>query len=192
MTAPEKARGSLARQRQDQLDFAFVPGKPGFSASVGTRPGRTVGRDAQGPATSRIANCKVHTGSIDEAIPLVERAIRRSPRDPVIYWWYFEIGRDRLLESRTDEAILWLEKARSANAAHPPTRIMLASAYGLKGETQRAAAELAAARRLPGEGSFSSIARLRTRGYGFGVPKIRALYEAIVFVGLRKAGMPEE
>jgi len=26
----------------------------------------------------------------------------------------------------------------------------------------------------------------------FGVPKIRALYEATYFAGLRKAGMPEE
>jgi hypothetical protein len=45
-------------------------------------------------------------------------------------------------------------------------------------------------RRLSGEGSFSSIARM-SRGY-FGVPKIRALYEATFFTGLRKAGMPEE
>jgi hypothetical protein len=37
---------------------------------------------------------------------------------------------------------------------------------------------------------YSSIARL-SRGY-FGVPTIRALFEATYFVGLRKAGMPEE
>jgi len=37
----------------------------------------------------------------------------------------------------------------------------------------------------------SSIARLKAFGY-FGVPKIRALYEATYFAGLRKAGMPEE
>jgi len=32
---------------------------------------------------------------------------------------------------------------------------------------------------------------LRAGGY-FGVPKIRALYEATYFAGLREAGMPEE
>jgi hypothetical protein len=32
---------------------------------------------------------------------------------------------------------------------------------------------------------------LRASGY-FGVPKIRALYEATYFAGLREAGMPEE
>ena len=36
---------------------------------------------------------------------------------------------------------------------------------------------------------YSSIARLKAFGY-FGIPKIRALYEATYFAGLRKAGMP--
>jgi hypothetical protein len=65
------------------------------------------------------------------------------------------------------------------------------SAYSLKGEIERAAAELAEARRLKGAGSFSSIARLRAGGLG-AAPKIRALVEATYFAGLRKAGMPEE
>jgi hypothetical protein len=38
---------------------------------------------------------------------------------------------------------------------------------------------------------FSSIASLKAVGY-WGVPKIRALFEATYFAGLRKAGMPEE
>jgi hypothetical protein len=34
---------------------------------------------------------------------------------------------------------------------------------------------------------------IRTEGMEYlGVPKIRALYEATYFAGLRKAGMPEE
>ena len=44
---------------------------------------------------------------------------------------------------------------------------------------------------LSGDDRFSSIARLRAVQY-FGVPKIRALFEATYFVGLRLAGMPEE
>jgi len=96
-----------------------------------------------------------------------------------------------LLQSRLDEAIVWFEKARSANPRHANPHLFLAAAYGLQGETGRAVAELAEARRLSGEGSYSSVARLGTRGY-WGVPKIRALYEATFFVGLRKAGMPEE
>jgi TolB-like protein/class 3 adenylate cyclase len=142
-------------------------------------------------AFSGLAWCKLYAGSIEEVIPLEEQAVRLSPRDPLIGYWYFGIGTVHLLQSRTDEAIVWLEKARSAIPAYPFFHAWLASAYGLKGETERAAAELAEARRLAGEGSFSSIARLRLRGY-WGVPEIRALYEATYFVGLHKAGMPEE
>ncbi len=68
-----------------------------------------------------------------------------------------------LLQSRTDEAIVWLEKARSVNAGLSFVHAFLASAYALKGETDRAAAELAEARRLTGKGSYASIARIRTR-----------------------------
>ena len=131
------------------------------------------------------------TSSIEEAIPLMEQAIRLSPRDPNIALMYFRIGEVHLLKSHVDEAIPWLEKARSAMPTVPWHHSYLASAYALKGETERAAAELAEARRLRGEGSYSSIARLKTGGQ-FGVPKIRALFEATYFAGLRKAGVPEE
>jgi TolB-like protein len=134
---------------------------------------------------------KLYTGSIDEVIPLEEQAIRLSPRDPGIGYRYGLIGTVHLLQSRTDEAIVWFEKGRSAMPAIPGFRSRLAAAYALRGEPERAAAELAEARRLAGEGSFSSIARLQARG-SWGVPKVRALYEATYFAGLRKAGVPEE
>ena len=140
-------------------------------------------------ALHSLGQCKLFAGSIEEVIPLEEEAIRLSPRDPQIAFRYARIGRVHLLQSRTDEAILWLEKARSANPEIPFAHADLASAYGLKGETERAAAELAQARRLGGD-DYSSIARLRTRQWG--LPKIRALSEATYFVGLCKAGMTEE
>jgi TolB-like protein/Flp pilus assembly protein TadD len=135
--------------------------------------------------------CKFFAGSIEEMIPAQEQVIRLSPRDPYIGNYYARIGLAHLLQSRTDEAILWLEKARSANPAHPPTRAFLAAAYGLKGDTERGASELAEARRLFGDNRFSSISRLSRENF-FGVPKVRALFEATYFAGLRKAGMPEE
>jgi TolB-like protein/class 3 adenylate cyclase len=59
--------------------------------------------------------CKFLTGSIDEVIPLAEEAIRLDPRNPFIANRYVRIGMIHLLQSRTDEAIVWLEKARNAN-----------------------------------------------------------------------------
>jgi hypothetical protein len=104
------------------------------------------------------------TGSIEQVIPLGQQAIRLSPRDPGIGFRYQMIGTVHLLESRADEAIVWLEKVRDAMPALPQPHLLLAAAYGLKDETERAAAELAAARRLAGEGSYSSIARMRAAG----------------------------
>jgi adenylate cyclase len=134
--------------------------------------------------------CKLYTGSIEETIPLEEQAIRLSPRDPQVGLWYQQIGRVHLLRSRTDEAILWFEKARSAHPELPFIRAELASAYGLKGDTKRAAAELAEARRLSADDRYTSIARLKASGQLW-APKIYALAESTYFAGLRKAGMPE-
>jgi len=142
-------------------------------------------------AYALIAWCKLYTGPIEEAILLVEQAIRLSPRDPVIGIWYMLIGQAHLLQSRSDEAVIWLEKARSAIPAQPGVRALLACAYALKGQTEPAAVELAEARRLSLDGGYSSVARMKATGY-YGVPKIRALYEATYFQGLRLAGMPEE
>jgi hypothetical protein len=95
-----------------------------------------------------------------------------------------------LLQSRLDEAITGLEKERSANPEYSFIHAFLASAYGLIDDAKGAAAELAEARRLQGEGSYSSIVSLR-KGF-LGVSKTHALFEATFFAALRKAGVPEE
>jgi adenylate cyclase len=138
-----------------------------------------------------LALSKLHVGSIDEVIPLEEKAIRLSPREPRIGWWYYVIGTVHLLQSRIDEAIVWLQRARAAVPAAPVFCALLAAAYALKGETDRAVAELAEARTLCPDDRYASIARLMAVG-SWGVPKMRAVFEATYLVGLRKAGMPEE
>ena len=147
-------------------------------------------------AYAQIGQCKFYIGAIEEYIPMVERAIRLSPRDPALGIWFGRIGSVHLLQSRIDHAILWLEKARNANTALPYVRARLASAYALSGQIESAAVELGEARKLSGDGRYSSIAKLLrggeiASGY-WGAPKIRAWYEATYFAGLRKAGMPEE
>lgn len=137
-------------------------------------------------ALSALADCKLHAGPIEEVISLQQQVVRLSPRDPLISNMYGRIGTAYLLQSRIDEAIVWLEKARDANPARFTPHAFLASAYGLKGETERAAAEHAEARRLENNG----VARLKARYLV--VPKIRTLFEATYLAGLRKAGLPEE
>jgi adenylate cyclase len=138
-----------------------------------------------------LGQCRLQTGLINETIPLEEEAIRLSPRDPYIYSRYLAIGEVYLLQSRVDEAIVWLEKARSANAELWFVHAYLAASYGLKGKPERATAELGEARRLKGDPRPWSIAGLRlARRYQ--AATIRALAEATLVSGLRKAGMPEE
>jgi TolB-like protein/DNA-binding winged helix-turn-helix (wHTH) protein len=141
-------------------------------------------------ALAGLAQCKLSTGAIDDVIPLLEQAIRISPRDPAIGVFYHLIGLVHLLQSRTDEAIPWFENARTATPAHWAPHGGLAVAYALKNESERAAAELAEARRLNSDNRLLSIARFKASFHG--VPKIWALYEATYCAGLRKIGVPEE
>jgi len=143
-------------------------------------------------AYASLGQCKYMTGSIDEAIPLQERAIRLSPHDPAIGVWYWRIGAVYLLQSRIDEAIPWLEKGRGTMPGHPLHHAWLASAYALQGQTERAAGELEEARRLAGQGYFSTIAKMKARSSTSEPRAIRDYFEATYFAGLRKAGMPDE
>jgi len=172
------AKGQLLRT-QGRCDEAI----PEFETVIASN------RNASG-AFFALGVCKLQTGSIDEVIPLEEQAIRLGPRDPYIFNRYLVIGEVHLLQSHIEEAIVWLERARIGNPGSPWPHAWLASAYGLKGNLDRAAAELAEARRLLGGNAYSSVAAMR-RG-NWGVPAIRELYEATFFAGLRKAGMPEQ
>ncbi len=140
---------------------------------------------------AQLGRSKFNAGLVEEMIPLIEHAIRLSPRDPDLHHWYTRIGLVHLLQSRIGDAIIWFEKARAANPEQSLHRSHLCSTYALKGDVVRAARELAEARRLSGDGRFTSLTRLKTV-VDFGTPAVRALYEATYFAGLRRAGMPEE
>jgi TolB-like protein/Tfp pilus assembly protein PilF len=144
---------------------------------------------SRAPAYAHIGWCKFLTGSVDEVVPNFERAIRLSPNEPGIALWHGRLGIVELLQSRTDEALSWLEKANSENPRLPVVHAYLAAAYALKGESERARAALAEAQRLsPLYGSLASV----KKSNWYDDPKIRALAEATYFPGLRQAGIREE
>jgi len=93
--------------------------------------------------------------------------------------------------ARTDEAITWLEKGRSARPKAPNAHWFLAAAYGFKGEQELARAELAEAMKLTGSDRYSSVARTRANG-DFYTPALRDRWETVYFPGIRNAGLPEE
>jgi TolB-like protein len=130
-------------------------------------------------------------GSDREAIALAEQAIRLSPRDPNMGWWYTWIGFVHLLQSRIVEAIAWLERARSLDPKGWNTHQFLAAAYGSKGDLERARSELAETKRLIGSDRYSSVARSRANGDLY-TPALRDRWETVYFPGIRAAGQPEE
>jgi adenylate cyclase len=60
---------------------------------------------------SHLARAKILIGEPAEAIPLLEQAMRISPRDPGIGFMQYRLGLANLLLGNTDEAIRWYEKA---------------------------------------------------------------------------------
>ena len=144
---------------------------------------------SRAPAYAHVGWCKFLTGSLDGALPYFEQAIRLSPHEPGIAPWYGRMGVILLLTSHIDEAIAKLEKADGENTRLPFVHAWLAAAYALKGDTERARAELAKAQAL-GK-AYASLASVE-RSIWFDNPKIRALAEATYFPGLRRAGIAEE
>jgi adenylate cyclase len=171
------ARGQVLRA-QSRYQEAI----PEFEAAIALDRSRA-------PAYANVGWCKFLIGSVDDAVPYFEQAIRISPYGPGIPLWYGRIGVMQLLQSHTDAAIVWLEKANSENARLTWVHSYLAAAYALKGETDRAHGALAEAQRL--SNTYSSLTSVAKSNW-YDNPQIRALAEATYFKGLRLAGISEE
>ena len=176
---PHYVKGQLLRA-QGRCDDAI----PEYEAAI------ALDRNSA-PSYGWLGWCKFLTGDVDQTIALEQHAIRLSPQDRTIAAWYGRIGMVHLLEGRTQEAILWLEKARGgySQQSREPVYVnaWLAAAYALNGESERARSELDEAWK---RGFRRNMAGL-TDDPWYANPKVRALAEASYFVGLRKAGMPE-
>ena len=180
--APNSAPAHYAKAQVLRAQSLCKEAIPEYETAIALDPSRV-------PAYAHVGWCKFLTGSVDEALPYFERVIRLNPSGPGIAPWYGRMGVVQLLESHTDAAVASLEKASGENARLPFVHAYLAAAYALKGQSERAQAELAEAQKL--SKAYSSIANVEKSSW-FDNPKIRALAEATYFPGLRKAGLPEK
>jgi adenylate cyclase len=129
-------------------------------------------------------------GQPEAGIPLIEKAIQLSPRDPSLAGAYWAVGVCHLLLEHTDWALDFLKRARAENPRFWRIHLWLAAALGLKGEVNEAKAVLTESIKLRPE--VNSLARLRAVGGGIGSPQYWALREKTLNVGLRRAGLPDE
>jgi tetratricopeptide (TPR) repeat protein len=140
-----------------------------------------------------LADCKLKTGTTEEVIALLNRAIQLSPQDPSIAPWYWRIGMVHVYHREPDQAIAWLEKAQAAYTTRGPAagyqvHGWLAAALALKGDTDRAKAELNEAWKYP---FYRNVAALKADPI-YADPRVATLADPTFIAGLRLAGLPEK
>jgi adenylate cyclase len=128
-------------------------------------------------------------GRSEEAIPLGEQAMHLSPHDPSIGENLWLIGSAHLLAGRLDEAIRMLERARSFSPRLWYVHLHLAAAYGLAQRFKEARQELAEHLRLRPE--FNSLAAISSSMPQVNYPAYLEQCKRTLYIGLRRAGMPD-
>jgi adenylate cyclase len=138
-------------------------------------------------AYARMGILNALLGRPAETIPLVERAIRLSPRDPNLGEWSLHIGIASFMLDQLGEAILWLRRSTEANPELPINYYVLASACSLDGRQEGARAALLEYRRVRPSMTISKL-----RASPFSTHPAYLAWRERFYEGLRKAGMPEE
>jgi adenylate cyclase len=127
-------------------------------------------------------------GRPQQALEYADKAIRLSPRDPLLYVFQFEKGMALALLHRDQEALEWLRQAAAGAPQWPLLQVFLAATLSLTG--QEAEARAALARYLALGGAARTLAQWRAQ-----LPSHNPVflsYAERFAEGLRKAGMPEQ
>ena len=132
-----------------------------------------------------------YLGRPDQGLEYINKAIRLSPRDPMLGWFSGEKAWSLLMQQQDDLAIEWLRRTLKIVPKQPIQHALLASTLALTGKQVEASEALQQYLSLEATTS-KTIAELR--------PQYRALsddpkwlaYSDRLIEGLRKAGLPEE
>ena len=114
----------------------------------------------------------------------IDEAIRLSPRDPFLAYWFIGHAVAAFIDKRYKEAIEWCKKSIEENPSFPGAFRVLASCYGSLGQIEDAKAALGKLLNLaPG----ITVSATRQQ-----VPWKNPEDSQRYLDGLRKAGMPED
>jgi adenylate cyclase len=139
-------------------------------------------------AYSALSVASSFLGRPHEAVEYADKAIRLSPRDPILYAFYLEKGFALSLLHQDEQAIDWLRRAAAAAPQWPLPQALLAAMLSLTG--QEAEGRDALKRYL----SLSSTTARTIAQWREQMPSNNPLflaYAARLVEGLRKAGLPE-
>jgi adenylate cyclase len=120
-----------------------------------------------------------YVGRADEAVPLVEKAIRLNPRPPSHYLQI--LGACYQMSGRCEKAVAVLHRLLDKNPKHMPAQLILASCYALLGRDEEAREVAAEITRIQPNFSLASYA---TR-----LPHKNQADRELIVNSLRKAGL---
>jgi tetratricopeptide (TPR) repeat protein len=121
-----------------------------------------------------------------QAVEYLEQAIRLSPNDPWLQFYFSWRGFAEFFNENHDAAIDWLHRSIQRNPEIPSSHRMLAAALALKGETEKAKAALDDALRLEPNCSISDLRKRLSQMF-----RHEQDFETYAS-GLLLAGLPEE
>ena len=104
-------------------------------------------------AYNQIADCLIRTGRAEEAIPMIEMALRLNPRSGFNWSRYENMGFALLLLGRDEEAIVWTQRALAANPNddvddRAQLNLRLAAAHARLGQLDEAHRAISEANRI--------------------------------------------
>jgi len=138
------------------------------------------------PAYAAIADAKIRAGRSEEAFAPAQTAIRLSPRDPLLHFFYYRVCHAYTHLANDEAAIEWCRRS----AAVSPFWLQyvdLASAYAWTGRNTEARSAVAKLLELKPNYTVDRFANEKWSDN----PVFLAQYQRIA-EGLRKAGLPEE
>jgi tetratricopeptide (TPR) repeat protein len=144
-----------------------------------------------------LASANNFLGRPDQALFFSDKAIRLSPRDPVLWVFYHEKGWSYFMKGQYDRAVDSLRQAvaivssRSSLASAKFSLLLLASSLALTGHQEQAHAALWRYLSLGGV-STTSTTQLRTQQLALANNPVWVEYNERLFSGLREAGMAEQ
>ncbi|MFN0115544.1 MAG: adenylate/guanylate cyclase domain-containing protein, partial [Paracoccaceae bacterium] len=126
---------------------------------------------------------RLYAGQFNAAIDHCERAIRLSPRDPLLFQMDVCIAHAHFTAGRAEAALAWAESATSRRPANPDAVIVQAASLAALGREQEARAAFA---------QYSLLDPLGTlRNLSAGTPFVHPEHLELWYTALRRAGMPE-
>jgi len=134
----------------------------------------------------------LHLGEFKKSLEFYDKAIRTSPRDPVLPYWYSGKAAAHFGLKQYDQAIDWDRRAIAGGTSNPYPHAQLAAALALTGHETEAREALQGYLARPSTAQNIAAMKAYNARYANGNsdPRVLDSYERILD-GLRKAGMPE-